>query len=54
MLQDKWKGKVLELESICGCLVKKGRQSAVPTPVIETIYHLLNYQTNGNYSCGEG
>ncbi|MEO2078351.1 MAG: 2-dehydropantoate 2-reductase [Bacillus sp. (in: firmicutes)] len=45
MLQDKWKGKVLEIESICGYIVKKGREVKVDTPVLETIYHLLSYQT---------
>ncbi|MDQ1146346.1 2-dehydropantoate 2-reductase [Bacillus sp. SORGH_AS 510] len=45
MLQDKWNGKALEIESICGFIVKKGREVKVDTPVLETIYHLLTYQT---------
>ncbi|MEH7308832.1 ketopantoate reductase family protein [Neobacillus drentensis] len=42
MLQDMLKGKTLELESICGYIVKKGREVKVETPVLETIYYLLN------------
>ncbi|MEH7336539.1 ketopantoate reductase family protein [Neobacillus drentensis] len=49
MLQDKLKGKTLELESIAGYIVKKGKELKVETPVLETIYHLLNYQTNKKY-----
>ncbi|MCM3764330.1 ketopantoate reductase family protein [Neobacillus niacini] len=45
MLQDKQKSKPLELESICGYIVKKGNALKVETPVLETVYHLLNYQT---------
>jgi 2-dehydropantoate 2-reductase len=45
MLQDKLNGKTLELESICGYIVNKGKEYKVATPVLETIYHLLCYQT---------
>lgn len=45
MLQDKLKGKPLELESIAGYIVKKGKELGVETPVLNTIYHLLNFQT---------
>ncbi|WP_409292828.1 ketopantoate reductase family protein [Peribacillus sp. SCS-37] len=44
MLQDKLRGKKMEVESICGYIVKKGREYNVPTPVLETIYHLLKFQ----------
>lgn len=44
MLQDKQNGKVMELESICGYVVKKAKQMKVEIPVLETIYHLLNHQ----------
>ncbi|WP_342430826.1 2-dehydropantoate 2-reductase [Neobacillus sp. FSL H8-0543] len=44
MLQDKLNGKAMELESICGYIVKAGKQVNVDTPVLETIYHLLIYQ----------
>jgi 2-dehydropantoate 2-reductase len=44
MLQDKLNGKAMELESICGYIVKKGKALNVNTPVLETIYHLLSYQ----------
>lgn len=48
MLQDKIKGKPLEIESICGYIVKKGKEVSVETPVLETIYQLLCYQTRKN------
>lgn len=44
MLQDRLKGKRMEVESICGFIVKKGRELNVETPVLETIYHLLKFQ----------
>ena len=44
MLQDKLKGRAMELESICGYIVKKGKVLNVETPVLETVYHLLHYQ----------
>lgn len=48
MLQDKLNGKAMELESICGYMVKKGKALNVETPVLETIYHLLSYQDRKN------
>jgi 2-dehydropantoate 2-reductase len=45
MLQDKLSGKAIELESICGYIIKKGKELNVGTPVLETIYHLLSYQS---------
>lgn len=48
MLQDKLKGNPLELESIAGYIVKKGKALNVGTPVLETVYHLLSYQTTRN------
>ncbi|WP_040209443.1 ketopantoate reductase family protein [Neobacillus jeddahensis] len=48
MLQDKHKGKPLEIESICGYIAKKGRELKVETPILETIYHLLYYQTSNS------
>lgn len=45
MLQDKLNGKTLENESICGYIVNKGKVYKIATPVLETIYHLLSYQT---------
>jgi 2-dehydropantoate 2-reductase len=43
MLQDKLRGRAMELESICGYIVKKGKELHVETPVLETIYHLLSF-----------
>lgn len=45
MLQDKLKGKPMELESICGYVIGKGKEIGVETPVLETIYHLLSYDS---------
>ncbi|SEN56500.1 2-dehydropantoate 2-reductase [Mesobacillus persicus] len=44
MLQDKRNGKPMELESICGYVVKKGKELGVETPVLETIYSLLKLE----------
>jgi 2-dehydropantoate 2-reductase len=41
MLQDKRNGKPMEIESICGYIVRKGKDLGVETPVLETIYSLL-------------
>jgi 2-dehydropantoate 2-reductase len=41
MLQDKRNGKPMEIESICGYVVSKGKDLGVETPVLETIYSLL-------------
>jgi 2-dehydropantoate 2-reductase len=46
MLQDKLGRNAMELESICGYIVNKGKQVKVDTPVLETIYHILAYQQN--------
>lgn len=45
MLQDKLKGKQMELESICGYVIWRGKELKIETPVLETIYHLLKYQS---------
>jgi 2-dehydropantoate 2-reductase len=44
MLQDKRNGKPMEIESICGFVVRKGKELGVETPVIETIYSLLRVE----------
>jgi 2-dehydropantoate 2-reductase len=44
MLQDKLSSKEIELESICGYLVGKGKQVNVDTPVLETIYRILAFE----------
>lgn len=44
MLQDKLAGKPMEIESICGYIIQKGKEQEVSVPVLETIYHLLKYQ----------
>ncbi|MDV2683693.1 2-dehydropantoate 2-reductase [Alkalihalophilus lindianensis] len=41
MLQDLEKGKKMEVESICGYIIKKGKQLGIKTPVLETIYTIL-------------
>jgi 2-dehydropantoate 2-reductase len=41
MLQDKRKGKQMEIESICGYIVRKGIELDVETPVLETVYSVL-------------
>lgn len=43
MLQDRLKGKPMELESIGGFILHKGKELGIETPTIDTIYHLLKY-----------
>lgn len=43
MLQDRMNGKPMEIESICGYIVQKGKEVGTSTPVLETIYHLLKF-----------
>lgn len=45
MLQDKVKGRPMELDSICGFIIKNGKEWQVPTPILETVYHLLKFST---------
>jgi 2-dehydropantoate 2-reductase len=44
MLQDKRNGKPMEIESICGYVVRKGKELGIETPVVETIYSLLKIE----------
>ncbi|WP_404328863.1 ketopantoate reductase family protein [Mesobacillus maritimus] len=44
MLQDKRNGKPMEIESICGYVVRKGKELGIETPVVETIYSLLRIE----------
>jgi 2-dehydropantoate 2-reductase len=48
MLQDRMIGKKMELESICGYAVRKGKELEVPVPTIETVYHVLKYLEANN------
>jgi 2-dehydropantoate 2-reductase len=43
MLQDRLRGKKMEIESICGHIIKKGKEFQVETPALETVYRLLKY-----------
>ncbi|WP_246945205.1 ketopantoate reductase family protein [Bacillus pinisoli] len=43
MLQDRIKGKPMEIESLCGFFVRKGEELRVEVPVIRTIYSLLTF-----------
>lgn len=43
MLQDREKGKPMEVEALCGYFVKKARRLEVDTPVLETLYSLLTF-----------
>ncbi|PWA12824.1 2-dehydropantoate 2-reductase [Pueribacillus theae] len=43
MLQDRLNGKKMEIESLSGYFVKKGRQLGVETPAIQAIYSNLLY-----------
>jgi 2-dehydropantoate 2-reductase len=43
MLQDRLNGKQMEIESLCGYTVRKGKELGVLVPTIETIYNILKY-----------
>jgi 2-dehydropantoate 2-reductase len=45
MLQDRKVGKALELESICGSVIRWGKEAGVETPVLETVYRTLKFLT---------
>lgn len=42
MLVDHEKGKPLELEAICGAIIRRGEQAGIDTPVNRLVYALLN------------
>lgn len=46
MLQDRLNGKKMEIESLSGYFVKKGRELGVETPVIQAIYSQLRFIDN--------
>jgi 2-dehydropantoate 2-reductase len=41
MLQDKEKGKAMEVEALCGYFVKASKKLNLETPVLDTLYSLL-------------
>ncbi|WP_408010383.1 ketopantoate reductase family protein [Pseudalkalibacillus sp. A8] len=43
MLQDRLKGKRMEIESLCGYLVREGERLRVETPVLQAIYVILTF-----------
>lgn len=43
MLQDKEKGKAMEVESLCGYFVKAANELNLDTPVLNTLYSLLTF-----------
>ncbi|SFB22607.1 2-dehydropantoate 2-reductase [Lentibacillus halodurans] len=48
MLQDRQRGKKMEVESMCGYVVRKARELGVPAPTLETIYYLLTFMNERN------
>jgi 2-dehydropantoate 2-reductase len=42
MLQDREKGRPMEVESLCGYLVRHGQSHQVQTPVLHTLYAILS------------
>ncbi|WP_010530134.1 ketopantoate reductase family protein [Lentibacillus jeotgali] len=48
MLQDRQQGKEMEVESMCGYVVRKAQKLGVATPTLETIYHLLTFMNEKN------
>jgi len=43
MLQDRLQGKRMEVEAMCGYIVRRGAALDVPTPTINTVYSLLKF-----------
>jgi 2-dehydropantoate 2-reductase len=43
MLQDRLKGKPMEIESLCGFFVHKGKELGVNVPVLGMLYSLLSF-----------
>ncbi|MFC3041842.1 ketopantoate reductase family protein [Virgibacillus xinjiangensis] len=48
MLQDRLQGRQMEVESMCGYIVKKASEMGVQVPTLTTIYHLLTFVNDGN------
>lgn len=48
MLQDRIKGKKMEVESLCGYLVKEGERENVKTPVLQSLYGILTFMDQRN------
>ncbi|MFC0273886.1 ketopantoate reductase family protein [Metabacillus herbersteinensis] len=43
MLQDRLNGKRMEVEALCGFIVRKGAQLNIATPAFQTVFSILNY-----------
>ncbi|WP_082234454.1 ketopantoate reductase family protein [Halobacillus massiliensis] len=43
MLQDRLNGKKMEVEAMCGYIVKEGKKLGISTPILQSIYSILNY-----------
>ncbi|WP_085993048.1 ketopantoate reductase family protein [Oceanobacillus senegalensis] len=43
MLQDRLNGKPMEVESMCGYVIRKSQRINVSVPTIRTLYSILNY-----------
>lgn len=43
MLQDRIQGKTMEIDSVCGYIVEKGKVEGVSVDTLETVYRLLQY-----------
>ncbi|WP_226580810.1 ketopantoate reductase family protein [Halobacillus litoralis] len=43
MLQDRLRGKPMEVEAMCGYLKRQGEMNGIETPAIQSIYSVLNF-----------
>ncbi|WP_173916755.1 ketopantoate reductase family protein [Halobacillus sp. Marseille-Q1614] len=48
MLQDRLCGKSMEVEAMCGYLVRQGENHGISTPALQSIYSLLNFINQKN------
>jgi 2-dehydropantoate 2-reductase len=50
MLQDIQRGAPTEIDAICGAIIKNGTELGVPTPISDTLYHLVKSSVEKNLS----
>jgi 2-dehydropantoate 2-reductase len=54
MLIDIMAGKPLEVEALQGSVVRRGAAAGVPTPILSTLYFVLNPHARGRAQSAAG
>ena len=52
LLIDLSQGKRIEVESLLGAVVRRGRAAGVPTPMMDALYAVLKPHANGRQAQG--